>query len=125
MGIGRSLTNSAKSKISISAETLFQLVRCGPRGASRRRRTGPVPAIRWSVASGWRTRIRGSTGFRVLTRDDGSRTSPRTVVDVALGPEVVSGFDPSYSVLVRCCLAQDPFPPLSSSEWWRRGDSNS
>jgi hypothetical protein len=33
------LTNSAKSKISISAETLFQLVRCGPMGL-------PAPANR-------------------------------------------------------------------------------
>ena len=67
----------------------------------------------------------GVDGFRVVTRDDGSRTSPRTVVDVAWGPEVVSGLDPSSSVVVRCRLAQDPFLRLSSSEWWRRGDSNS
>ncbi len=31
-----------------------------------------------------------------------------------LGPEVVSGFNPSYSILVRCRLAQDLFLPLSS-----------
>jgi hypothetical protein len=55
-----------------------------------------------------RARIRGSTD-RVLTCDDGSRTSPRTVVDVAWDPRVISGFDPSSSVLVWCCLAQDPF----------------
>ena len=47
-------------------------------------------------------------GFRVVTRDDGSRTSLRTVVGDRLGPEVVSGFDPSSSVLVWCCLAQVP-----------------
>ena len=45
-----------------------------------------------------------------MTRDDGSRTILRTVVsDECLGPEVVSGFDPSSSVLVWCCLAQVSF----------------
>jgi hypothetical protein len=29
--------------------------------------------------------------------------------DSAVGPEVVSGFNPSYSVLCWCCLAQIPF----------------
>jgi hypothetical protein len=33
---------------------------------------------------------------------------------IAMGPEVVSGFDPSYSVLWWCCLAQIRFLPLSS-----------
>jgi hypothetical protein len=52
--------------------------------------------------------------FRVLTRDDGSRTRPRTVVQASVGPEVASGLNPSYSVLWWCCLAQIRFLPLSS-----------
>ena len=59
---------------------------------------------------------------RVLTRDDGSRTSLRTVVgDRLVDPRVVSGLDPSYSILVWCCLAQKDY----LRRWWRRGDSNS
>jgi hypothetical protein len=60
----------------------------------------------------WRTRIRGSVV--VLTHDDGSRTSLRTVDGQCVGPEGRPGVNPVYSILVRCCLAQVSFPPLSS-----------
>ena len=44
----------------------------------------------------------------VVTRDDGSRTSRRTVAKRALwDPRVVSGIDPSSSILWWCDLAQD------------------
>jgi hypothetical protein len=45
-----------------------------------------------------------------LTHDDGSRTSLRTVDGTVRGTRGSSrGFDPSYSVLVWCCLAQMSF----------------
>jgi hypothetical protein len=88
---------------------VFQLVRCGPEEPPAPANRA-VPAIRWCVTSSSRARIRGSMLFRVLTHDDGSRTRPRTVANVlAVGPEVVSGLNPSYSVLCWCCLAQIRF----------------
>ena len=96
MGIGRSLTNSAKSKISISAETLFQLVRCGPDGPPASGfGGGPSDPLVGGLLL--RTRIRGS--MVVLTHDDGSRTSLRTVDGQCVGPEGRPGFDPGYSIL--------------------------
>jgi hypothetical protein len=60
-----------------------------------------------------RTRIRGSVV--VLTHDDGSRTSLRTVDGQCVGPEGRPGVNPAYSILVWCCLAQVSFPPLELS----------
>jgi len=52
VGIGMIL-DSAKSKIRFTAETFFQLVRCGPvRGLPFAGGPAAVPAFRWSVASG-------------------------------------------------------------------------
>jgi hypothetical protein len=72
-----------------------------------------VPAIRWSVASAEDT----DQGF------DGGPDTRRRLEDqpanrrwtVPWDPRVVSGFNPSYSVLVWCCLAQVSFPPLELS----------
>jgi len=94
-----------------TAEQQFQLLRCCPIARAS------VPAAMAGCSSDplvgglpiWeRARIRGAMDLG-LTRDDGSRTSPRTAVGVAWGPEVVSGFNPSYSILCWCCLAQIRF----------------
>ncbi len=104
-----------KLKISITAET-YPVGKVRPEGLSAPRLApAAVPAIRWSVAS------RGGHGsgdpmVGVLTRDDGSRTSPRTVVRSPGDPRVVSGMDPSSSVLVWCRLAQEGDPPESGGD---------
>jgi hypothetical protein len=72
-----------------------------------------VPAIRWSVASGEDTDQ--GLDVVVLTHDDGSRTSLRTVDGQCVGPEGRLGWDPSYSVLLWCCLAQVSIPPSEHS----------
>ena len=90
VGIGMIL-DSAKSKIRFTAETFFQLVRCGPEGPPARRRTGGGSSVPLVGGLRWRTRIRGSLDDLVVTRNDGSRTSPRTVVDLSPGTRGVLG----------------------------------
>jgi hypothetical protein len=97
-----------------TAETRIQLVRCGPEGLPRAGEPATVPAIRWSVASrcgeGTDQRCDGlGPGTRRRLEDQSANRR-----GVAWGPEVVSGFDPSSSVLLWCCLAQDLLPPSST-----------
>ena len=83
-----------------------------PEGLADAGEPAAVPAIRWSVASSSGGHGSGARRFRVLTRDDGSRTfSNRRRTSFWVYPRVVSGMDPSSSVLVVCGLAQERFLP--------------
>ena len=101
---------------------IFQLVRCGPEGHGLRRSSGS-PAIRWSVASSSRTRIRGPIGGRVQAQPgDGGDEETRTP-DPLLAKEMlcqlsyvpatpsgevvgVSGLEPETSALSGQCSNQ-------------------
>ena len=74
------------------------------------------PAIRWSVTS----LERESTDQGLDRSGPDTRRRPEDQSanrrDIAWwGPEVVSGVDPSYSVLLWCCLAQDLYPSAELS----------
>ena len=128
------------------------MVRCGPK-ASRRRRTGGGPSdpLVGGLPDGKGT-DQGLDGPWVPTRDDGSRTSLRTVVEVVLGlPEgrlgdetraiqflscatlrrsgyLESGGDEETRtpdpLLAKEMLCQLSYVPVFQEEWWAFLDSN-
>jgi hypothetical protein len=84
VGSGYFLDKTRRNRRSrFTAETRIPVGKVRPRKASDAGEPATVPAIRWSVTSGG-GHGSGARRFRVVTRDDGSRTRPRTVVQASL-----------------------------------------
>ena len=116
-GIGMILDqNSTKSKISIYCRT-YPVVKVRSLAEPPRSPAcaGSAPSDPLVGGLPRRTRIRGPDQVG-LTRDDGSRTSPRTAVVIAVvDPRVVPGFDPSSSVIGVVLPCAGDRPPLGCS----------
>jgi hypothetical protein len=87
-----------------TAEQQFQLLRCCPRGGRPSRCRSGDPAIRWSVSSVRRSRIRGAIEVDTQRRLE---DLPRSRHGTAPWGLVVPGSTRSLQLSVRCGLAQD------------------
>jgi hypothetical protein len=104
---------------------VFQLVRCGPRRASRAGEPGGSsdPLVCDLIVEGTHQGVDAFSGLDTRRRleDQAANRRKRT----CRGTRGRLGAQPELFSSVLVLPRADPVPPLSSPEWWRRGDSNS